>query len=67
MDIHSRMLSLCKTNNIVCVDLSTSLVKFDDSRDVRASAFDNHPSAEAHRKIADALYEVLRADKVPTF
>ncbi len=64
VDIHTRMLSLCKTNNIVCVDLSTSLIKFDDSRAVRATAFDNHPSAEAHRVIADAIYEVFRAGTV---
>ncbi len=64
MDIHSRMLSFCKTNNIVCVDLSTSLIKFDDSRAVRASPFDNHPSAEVHRKIAEALCEVFRVDNV---
>lgn len=63
-DIHERMLSLCKKNDIVCVDLSASLTKFDDSRDVKASAFDNHPSAEAHRVIAESLYEILRGSTV---
>jgi lysophospholipase L1-like esterase len=64
VDIHTRMLSLCKANSIVCVDLSTSLATFDDSRAVRVTAFDNHPSAEAHRVIADALYEVFRVGTV---
>ena len=59
VNIHTRMLSLCKTNNIVCVDLSTSLAKFDDSRAVRATVFDDHPSAEVHRVIAEALYEIF--------
>lgn len=58
-DIHTRMSSLCKTNNIVCVDLSPSFAKFDDSRAIRATAFDNHPSADAHRVIAETLYEML--------
>ncbi|MEK9140082.1 MAG: SGNH/GDSL hydrolase family protein [Nitrospirota bacterium] len=68
VDIHTRMLSLCKTNNIVCVDLSTSLTKLDDARAVRVTAFDNHPSAEVHRMMAEALYEVVRRGivKVPS-
>ncbi len=64
VDIHTRMLSLCRTNNIVCVDLSASLTKFDDSRAVRVTAFDNHPSAEVHRVIAETLYEIFRRGTV---
>ena len=64
VDIHTRMLSLCRTNNVICMDLSTSLAKFGDSRAIKATPFDNHPSAEVHRVIADALYEVFRAGTV---
>ncbi len=61
VDIHTRMLSLCRTNNIVCVDLSASLTKFGDSRAIKATPFDDHPSAEVHRVIAEALSEVIGA------
>jgi lysophospholipase L1-like esterase len=64
VDIHTRMLSLCRTNNIACVDLSTSLTTFDDSRAVRVTAFDNHPSAEVHRVMAEALSEVVGAGEL---
>lgn len=58
-DIHTRMLALCRANNLVGVDLSPSLTKFDDSRTIKVTAFDNHPSIEVHRVIAEALYEIL--------
>lgn len=64
VNIHARMLSLCRANNIVCVDLSTALAKFDDSRAVRVTAFDNHPSAEVHRVMAEALSEVVGAGEL---
>lgn len=64
VDIHTRMLSLCRANNIACVDLSTSLTAFDDSRAVRVTAFDNHPSAEVHRVMAEALSEVVGAGEL---
>ncbi|OQW32795.1 MAG: hypothetical protein A4E19_05405 [Nitrospira sp. SG-bin1] len=55
-DIHTRMLSLCRRNNVPCTDLSSSLAQFD--------AFDNHPSAEAHRVIAETLHQILREGTV---
>lgn len=64
VDIHTRMLSLCRTNNIVCVDLSTPLTKFRDSRAIKATSFDDHPSIEVHRVIAEALYEIFRGGTV---
>lgn len=59
-NIHARMLTLCVANNLVCPDLAKWLTQFDDSQTIKATAFDDHPSAEAHRAIADALYETLR-------
>lgn len=64
VDIHMRVLSLCRANNLVCVDLSTALAKFDDSSSIKASPFDDHPSAEVHRVITEALYEIFRGDTV---
>lgn len=61
VDIHTRMMSLCRTNNVLCVDLSASLVKFEDARAMRATAFDDHPSAEVHRVMAEELSEVIGA------
>ncbi len=64
MDIHTRALALCRANNLVCVDLWTALVKFDDSSSIKVSPFDDHPSAEAHRVIAEALYEIFHGGTV---
>ena len=64
VNIHARMMSLCRANNLVCVDLSTSLVKFDDSRAIKVSSFDDHPSIEVHGVIAEALYEIFRGGTV---
>jgi len=58
--IHARMMTLCVENNLVCIDLSKWFIQFDDSQTIKATAFDGHPSAEAHRAIAEALYETLR-------
>ncbi len=63
-DIHTRMLSLCRAKNLICVDLSTSIAKFDDSRAVKTGPFDNHPSVAVHDLIADALYGILEDGKV---
>lgn len=60
-DIHTRMMRLCRMNDVVCVDLSASLVNFKDAQAVRATAFDHHPSAEVHRVMAEVLSEVIRA------
>ena len=64
MDIHTRVLALCRANNLVCVDLSTVLAKFDDSSSIKVSLFDDHPSVEVHRVIAEALYEIFRGGTV---
>lgn len=61
-DIHARMLLLCRTNDVVCVDLSASLIKFEDARTMRATAFDAHPSAEVHRVIAEDLSKAIGAE-----
>lgn len=63
-DIHTRVLALCRANNLVCVDLSTALTKFEDSRSIKVSPFDDHPSAEVHRVMAEALYEIFRGGTV---
>lgn len=59
-DIHTRMLSLCRTTNLICVDLSTLVAKFNDSRAVKVTSFDDHPSIEVHRLVSEALYEIFR-------
>jgi hypothetical protein len=64
MDIHTRVFALCRANNLVCVDLSTALTKFDDSSSIKVSPFDDHPSVEVHRVIAEALYELFRGGTV---
>jgi hypothetical protein len=64
VDIHTRVLALCRANDLVCVDLSTSLTKFEDSRSIKVSRFDNHPSIEVHRVIAEVLYEIFRGGTV---
>ncbi|MBX3335742.1 MAG: hypothetical protein KF876_16545 [Nitrospira sp.] len=64
VDIHTRVLALCRANNLVCVDLSTSLTKFEDARSIKVSPFDDHPSAEVHSVIAEALYEMFRGGTV---
>lgn len=60
-DIHRRMYKLCRINDLVWLDLSNMLTRFDDSRTVKATLFDAHPSAEVHRAIAEALYVQLQA------
>ena len=47
---------------LVCLDLSEWLTRFEDSRDIKATPFDSHPSAEAHRATAEALYEKLEIE-----
>jgi hypothetical protein len=64
MEIHARMMSLCRASNLACVDLSTSLLKFDDSRAIKVSSFDDHPSIEVHGVIAEALFEIFRSGTV---
>lgn len=63
-EIHTRVLALCRANNLVCVDLWPALATFEDSRFIKVSPFDDHPSAEVHRVIAEALYEILRGGTV---
>lgn len=64
-EIHTRMLALCSANNLVCVDLSPALTKFEDARSIKVSPFDDHPSAEVHGVIAKALYdEIVRSGLV---
>ena len=60
VDIHARVLALCRRNNLSCVDLLPALATFPDSRLIQASRFDGHPSAEAHRVIAEVLFEAIR-------
>ena len=61
--IHDRVSQLCMAHSLVCLDLSKWLMRFDDSRAIKATPFDGHPSAEAHRAIAEALHETLREQK----
>ncbi len=58
-DIHTRMLALCRANNLVCVDLLPPLTKFEDAGTIKATAFDNHPSIEVHRVIGEVLYQIF--------
>jgi lysophospholipase L1-like esterase len=64
VDIQTRVLTLCRANNLLCVDLSTSLTKFEDSGSIKVSPFDDHPSPEVHGVIAEALYELFRGGTV---
>lgn len=57
--LESRFESLCTKERIAVVDLFDSLRTFQDSRQLKATSFDGHPSAAAHRAIAGALEKSL--------
>ena len=57
--INRRMSQLCRAQGLTCIELWTDLSQFDDSSDIMARPFDGYPSAEAHRVIAEALYQTF--------
>jgi hypothetical protein len=58
-ELQSRFEALCQREQVAVVDLGDSIRRFEDSRQLKATAFDGHPSAAAHRAMAEAVQAAL--------
>lgn len=62
LEFNAWVAELCEEEGIAVIDLLEPLDAFrDDYTKTYASPFDGHPNAAAHARIADALYDRLRA------
>ncbi len=61
-ELQSRFAALCRQERVAVIDLGDSLRRFEDSRQLKATTFDGHPSAAAHRAMAEQLAAALERD-----
>jgi lysophospholipase L1-like esterase len=62
VEFHDRMIELCRQEGVVALDLIPWFDVFkDDYSQTFATPFDNHPSALAHQRMAEALYHTIEA------
>jgi lysophospholipase L1-like esterase len=62
-EFHERLTELCRQEGIVALDLIPWFDAFkDDYSQAFATPFDNHPSALAHQRMADALYHTIEVN-----
>ena len=60
VDTQERLVALCGRENLQVLSLFDALSTRENARDLVASDYDGHPSADAHRTIAIALETALR-------
>jgi lysophospholipase L1-like esterase len=58
-ELQRRFAALCQQEQVAVVDLGDSLRGFQDSRQLKATTFDGHPSPAAHRAMAEQLAAAL--------
>jgi lysophospholipase L1-like esterase len=61
-ELQGRFEVLCQREGVGVVDLGASLRSFEDSRQLKATTFDGHPSAAAHRAMAEQLEAALEQE-----
>lgn len=62
-EIHEKVVSFCKTNDIYVLDLLDSYSKYKDS-ELWAHPTDHHPNETGHKLAADELYKFLEEEKL---